>query len=242
MMTQFFKLMQIIAYFLKLITKSLMGHEMSKRRLTEMYLDVLFEKSKLPQVAPPTPKEPILLAPERVSDFYVHLPQRFTLLTERELYALISLFKESNPTEVLEIGCFRGGSAYHFLLNSPSTTRIYSVDMTFRNVPGPVLKTLKDSNRFHMLETSSDKLDVKPFIKKFDFIFIDGSHEFADVKSDTLKCLEMLKVGGMIVWDDYSPGYPGVYRWLNEFKDQGHNVLNIQGTSLAFYRPHQRNN
>ncbi len=236
MINQFFKLTQTIAYFLKLIIQSLLGETTAKRRLTEMYLDVLYEKSKLPQVTPPTPNGPILLAPQRVSDLYVHLPQRFTLLTERELYALISLFKESNPSEVLEIGCFKGGSSYHFLLNSSSSTQIYSVDKTFKNVPSPIMQALQESKRFHKLETSSDKLDVSPYKKKFDFIFIDGSHEYADVKSDTLKSLEMLKAGGVIVWDDYSPGFPGVYRWLNEFKDQGHNVLNIQGTSLAFYR------
>lgn len=216
--------------------KSLLGEALAKRKLTEMYLDVLYDKSKLSQVAPPTPKEPILLAPARVTDLYVHMPQRFTLLTERELYSLISLFRESNPAEVLEIGCFKGGSSYHFLLNSPSTTQIYSVDKSFSHVPTHIMKELQDSKRFHPIETGSTNLDVNPYRKKFDFIFVDASHEYDDVKSDTLKSLEMLKDGGMIVWDDYSPGYPGVYRWLNEFKDQGHNVLNIQGTSLAFCR------
>ncbi len=201
-----------------------------------MYLDLLYAQSKLQQVNPPTPLQDIHIARERVADLYVHLPQRFTLLTERELYSLISLFREVNPSNVLEIGCFKAGSAYHFMLNSGPSTQIYSLDKSFHKVPASIMSSLKDSKRFHMIEMSSLNLETTPFKGKFDFIFIDGSHEYEDVKIDTQKSLEMLGAGGMIVWDDYSPGYPGVYHWLNEFKDQGHKVLNIQGTSLAFYR------
>lgn len=235
MIHQLVKLFQVIYYFKKLIFTSMLGSESSKRRLTEMYLDVLYEKSRLKQVIPVQPKSNILIAKERVNDLYVHLPDRLTLLTDKELYALLSLFKEVSPKNVLEIGCFKGGSSYHFLINSDADTKISSIDRSFQNVPTEIMDTLTSSGRFFPIESNSRKFDPAPFKEHFDFIFIDGSHAYEDVKSDTLMSLELLRVGGMIVWDDYSPGFQGVFRCLNEFKDKGYNLLNIQGTSLVYF-------
>lgn len=40
-------------------------------------------------------------------------------------------------------------------------------------------------------------------IDKFDLIYIDGSHHSDDVVVDAIKSFEMLKVGGLIIFDDY---------------------------------------
>ena len=37
----------------------------------------------------------------------------------------------------------------------------------------------------------------------YDFIYVDGSHYCDDVMVDAIKCFEMLKVGGIMVFDDY---------------------------------------
>lgn len=40
-------------------------------------------------------------------------------------------------------------------------------------------------------------------IEKFDLIYIDGSHHSDDVMVDAIKSFEMLKVGGLMIFDDY---------------------------------------
>ena len=45
--------------------------------------------------------------------------------------------------------------------------------------------------------------DGWPNGKHYDFIFIDGSHEFADIAQDTRNAFRLLKPGGVIVWHDY---------------------------------------
>jgi predicted O-methyltransferase YrrM len=40
-------------------------------------------------------------------------------------------------------------------------------------------------------------------IEEFDLIYIDGSHHSDDVLVDAIKSFEMLKVGGLIIFDDY---------------------------------------
>ena len=37
----------------------------------------------------------------------------------------------------------------------------------------------------------------------YDLIYVDGSHHCDDVVVDAIKCFEMLKVGGLIIFDDY---------------------------------------
>jgi predicted O-methyltransferase YrrM len=39
--------------------------------------------------------------------------------------------------------------------------------------------------------------------REFDLIYVDGSHHSDDVVVDAIKCFEMLKVGGLMIFDDY---------------------------------------
>ena len=39
--------------------------------------------------------------------------------------------------------------------------------------------------------------------EEFDFIYVDGSHYIDDVLVDALRCLDLLKVGGVMIFDDY---------------------------------------
>lgn len=44
----------------------------------------------------------------------------------------------------------------------------------------------------------------RQFQQIFDFMYIDGSHVGKDVLLDSVIGFELLKVGGVIIWDDYS--------------------------------------
>lgn len=44
--------------------------------------------------------------------------------------------------------------------------------------------------------------------RKFDFIYIDGSHQAKDVLTDSCMAWPLLRSGGFLVWDDYLWGNP----------------------------------
>ena len=44
---------------------------------------------------------------------------------------------------------------------------------------------------------------LKNFGKMFDFMYIDGSHVAKDVLRDSVLAFDLLKVGGVIIWDDF---------------------------------------
>lgn len=50
----------------------------------------------------------------------------------------------------------------------------------------------------------------------FDVVYIDASHDYESVKEDIIAWLPKVKKGGIICGDDYTPGWPGVMRAVNE--------------------------
>jgi len=70
----------------------------------------------------------------------------------------------------------------------------------------------------------SEKVVIKFKDNYFDWIYLDGNHEYEFVKKDLELYLPKLKPGGYIVGDDYlwgeQYGYP-VKKAINEFENQG---------------------
>ncbi len=68
------------------------------------------------------------------------------------------------------------------------------------------------------------------FLKKYnikaDLIYIDGSHEYDDVKQDLEMYYELLNENGLIFGDDYCEYWGGVIKAVNEFA--GKNSLYLQ--------------
>jgi hypothetical protein len=55
----------------------------------------------------------------------------------------------------------------------------------------------------------------------FDIVYIDGSHEYEHVKADIKAWLPKVRKGGYICGDDYSTGWQGVVKAVDEhFRDQ----------------------
>jgi hypothetical protein len=96
--------------------------------------------------------------------------------------------------------------------------------------------------KVHQLFGDSKAWDDSPFSAQFDLVFVDGSHAYSYVASDTAKALRIVRPGGVVLWHDYlGPCHtPGVFRFLNELSTQLP-LQWIRGTSLVVYRrPHIR--
>ncbi len=49
-----------------------------------------------------------------------------------------------------------------------------------------------------------------------DLILVNAGHEYEYVQADTANALKMLSPAGLLVWDDYHVGWPGVVRAVEE--------------------------
>ncbi|MDX1374723.1 MAG: class I SAM-dependent methyltransferase [Burkholderiales bacterium] len=141
------------------------------------------------------------------------------------------LIPQIRPTKVLEVGSYEGASAC-YLINSiaqHSALEIhcidsweggaehqpdgaaasdmkavegrftYNVQLAIDAVPNPVeLVVHKESS-----DMALARLLAAGKRNYFDFVYIDGSHQAPDVLADAVLAFRLLRVGGLLAFDDY---------------------------------------
>jgi predicted O-methyltransferase YrrM len=165
----------------------------------------------------------------------------------------------SSAKNMFEFGTCTGRTTYLWALNSPASAKITTLTLA-PNQADSYTHTSKDSTtdytvalkesvfleffysgqpeekKITQLYGDSKTFDGKPFKEHFDLIFIDGSHAYSYVLSDSEKALSMLKPGGTILWHDYRGPWQakGVYKALNELSKRLP-LRHIASTSLVIY-------
>lgn len=99
------------------------------------------------------------------------------------------------------------GSLEHQNDNLVKTDELYN---TFLNNTLPV-KEYFTPKRMTSLEAASTYDDCS-----LDFVMLDASHEYADVKDDIIAWLPKIKSGGILSGDDYHHTWPGVVQAVTE--------------------------
>jgi predicted O-methyltransferase YrrM len=164
-----------------------------------------------------------------------------------ELLTLIAICKYKCPKRVFEIGTYTGSTTLSLAISSTETTQVYTLDLpnefqkkfTIPGVVGSAFQNTSVSSRIHQLWGDSRTFDFTPFLTNIDLVFIDGSHNYDVVCSDSENAFKLLTPGGVIIWDDYlwelrHPSCAGVTRCLNELRKSKKCFL-ISGTRLAVY-------
>lgn len=135
---------------------------------------------------------------------------------EKEFEFLLRIFKERQPTSILEIGTHHGGSFYHWIKEAPTGAIVNSIDNQHIN------SDLYDDwanvrrvevNWFNGDSTSNEALQWAKFDAPYDFIFIDGDHSFNGVMDDYVLAAHLIKRPGIIAFHDITP-HP--YREVDE--------------------------
>ena len=79
-----------------------------------------------------------------------------------------------------------------------------------------LLKKFKDN--VHLIKGNSTTILKKMDMKKIDYVFLDGGHDYETVKSDLNNCINVIHNNGTILCDDYNLSYaPGVKRAIDEY-------------------------
>jgi predicted O-methyltransferase YrrM/SAM-dependent methyltransferase len=171
-----------------------------------------------------------------------------------ESLVLAAICRHLRPRRVLEIGTFTGGSTLAMAMNLPSTSDIVTIDLPSHEgrstryplelgdiggqpfTVGQRFRGTVFESRIRQLYADSATLDFSALPGPFDVIFIDGNHNYENVKSDSLKGHAVLRRGGVMIWDDYDPAFgPGVMAFLHHWAGVS-STYQIEGTRLALYR------
>ena len=124
----------------------------------------------------------------------------------------LSDFKSKN-NQILEIGSFEGISAIYFIKNFKNSF-LTCVDPFTGSDEHQYIRDksiLEQSFDFNMNEFTGKFEKIKSKSENFftsnqnmfDFIYIDGSHEYFDVYNDAIYSFKFCKKGGYLVFDDY---------------------------------------
>jgi len=72
----------------------------------------------------------------------------------------------------------------------------------------------------------------------FDFLYVDGDHSYEGVKSDLVNYYPKVKLGGIIMGDDYHSSWGGVVRAFDEFATaNGLELQKLQYNQVMFFKP-----
>ena len=116
-------------------------------------------------------------------------------------------FAAKPAVHALEIGSFEGRSALWFLENilTHHSATITCIDLFEEDFEATFDWNVKASGLGHKLIKlkGESRISIRSLKNNFDFVYIDGSHVAKDVLVDAVMAWDLLKPGGMIIFDDY---------------------------------------
>jgi len=173
-------------------------------------------------------------------------------VAQPERLVLCALAKLLECERIFEFGTFKGETTWLLAHNLPGA-HVFTLDLGSAKVAAGARYELTDpeyfvdwergsrfngtaeAERITQLTGDSATFDVAPYRGNIDLVYVDASHSYSYVRSDTEAALAMLTGFGTIVWDDYTY-YSGIYAYLNELAPTlDAPIYHILGTRLAVF-------
>ena len=134
-------------------------------------------------------------------------PTTHTMLSRErvDMFLLWKTIEYFRPKKMLEIGFFAGQSAGIMLESAGPDADLTAVDINMSRQD--VFLKLFSASNIKFINTDSMLLDLN-HDEKFDFISIDGNHDYKYVLNDLIKCLPCMHKDTILHMDDYP--FPGV--------------------------------
>jgi predicted O-methyltransferase YrrM len=178
--------------------------------------------------------------------------------SDSEAWVLSVLAKKANT--IFEFGTCTGKTAYLFAKNSTENSHVITLTLSpnqitdYKNDLSDNMKSTKEAKKesvfvkFLYSGTPEEKkitqvfCDSKHFNEssyagKMDLIFVDGSHAFSYVMSDSEKAFKMVAPNGIIIWHDYRGPIVtrDVFKALNDIA-KNRKLVHLKGTSLVVFK------
>ena len=170
---------------------------------------------------------------------YKNFSQKW-FLNNFEIFTFFLPKDKSLKFDYLEVGCYEGLSSFYVLSEYKSVNAFF---LDIWDMPNPNSKTL--SHNFGLIEKAFDQnlsgfdfkkmkndsvISMRKLLKEnvyFDFIYIDGSHNGEDILSDAIEAFKILKVNGLMFFDDFLQhddnrilqSYVGIEKFLSLYSD-----------------------
>lgn len=184
-----------------------------------LYLDWSQPAQAVPppvKVVAPTPKPALQPCEGRAEGGYEYTSDWFNTDNRLESWNRYLKPLSEKPINYLEVGVYEGRSMIWMLENALThpDSRATGIDlMIYSRYERNLLRSGACEKVTNLKGPSQDLLHTLPK-SSFDVIYIDGSHLGQDVLVDAVLAFNLLKSGGMIVFDDYG-WYPD---WASDIR------------------------
>ena len=154
--------------------------------------------------------------------------------TTEEEVKLLCRYANISKFGIVEIGVLDGETTLEMSKNCECP--IYGIDPIIpdsmdSNLIGSKERILSNMENYHSFTLYDDYSFnvIKGFKEKFDFIFIDGDHNYDSVKKDFIEWFPLLEKGGYVAFHDSGPvtsieadfkGWDGCIRIVGEIKEK----------------------
>lgn len=146
---------------------------------------------------------------------------------EMEFARLLDIYRDMKPRRVLEIGTASGGTLYHWLKAAQPNATVVTVDLPDPEYPLDRLlchgwapkgvELVMVSGDSHDPETQLQVMEHAPY----DWLFIDGSHEYEQAKADWNDYAAMCAAQAVVAFHDISLERSGVPQLWREIQALG---------------------
>lgn len=213
-----------------------------KKLVRHMLHRLGYEIRRVPAAAPAAPPDtaPAALIPgipdfERLTRAAAGIPSMLTPQTAFALYALCYL--QELAGDVVEIGSWQGYSTSFLAkaVRDSGNGALYAIDH-FRGNTGKEqfyvvgrsdlsdlrqgfennLRQLGLRETVHLLDMPNEEAVRHLSGAKVRFLFIDSDHSRAGVETDIRLFLPLVQPGGIVVFDDFSPHFPGLVEAVSQ--------------------------
>jgi cephalosporin hydroxylase len=119
-----------------------------------------------------------------------------------ELDQMLAVFERLMPERVLEIGCWHGGTLWHWLRVASA---VVVIDDEMRLADEWKKWAQQEDAVLHLLQGFSQDehiIDQARGWGEYDWVFVDGDHRYDAVKADWENYRDMVNPGGVFVFHD----------------------------------------
>jgi hypothetical protein len=224
--------------------KNLIEEDKARRAIRELH-----ETIPVVELAELVPRLPVITIDPRYAGVDGSLPLH-------ELIPLLCILRHENPRAVFEVGTYFGSTTRNIALNLPDGI-VRTIDLPEDLNIDALTGDQVEKDDFHLIKARRvgaayrEPGDITNVIQYFgdtarwdfsqigpetSFFFIDASHTYSHVRSDTLKTLEVITGESVFFWHDCSLDHLGVTRWIAEMASDGLPVKRVAGTTLAYLK------
>jgi len=184
--------------------------------------DIPYPRVDLRTLADPIPA--ILDAREfpETKKFFAQSPSaRRSLLTHVSQALLYSLIRNLRPTQVVEIGTYKGGTAEGMsrALHANGHGTLHTVSPFDAELFGPIFaqwpEQLRRRTRYHPVDSMMFFMEMDRENNRLDLVLVDGHHDYEFANFDIQAAAQRLTPGGFILIDNVAQAGP--YRAAAEF-------------------------